>query len=68
MSRQQLFEVGDPQWMTGLEKERATIIQETYEKLHTTEQLNHFWEEFDYYLSTDILSLLVFTDMLVQYP
>lgn len=68
MTRQQLFEIGDPQWMAGLEKERAKILQETYEKLQTSEQFNHFWEEFDYYLTTDILSLLVFTDILIRHP
>lgn len=68
MSRQQLFEVGDPQWMTGLENERTEIIQKTYTKLQTTEQFNHFWEEFDYYCSIDILSLMVYTELLIQYP
>lgn len=68
MSRRQLFEIGDPKWMTGLEKYKAEIIQKTYDELQTTEQYNHFWEEFDYYCSTDILSLMVYTELLVKNP
>lgn len=68
MSRRQLFEVGDTQWMTGLEKDKAEIIQKTYDELQTTEQYKHFWEEFDYYCSTDILSLMVYTELLVKNP
>lgn len=68
MSRQQLFEIGDPQWMTGLERDKAEIIQKTYDELQTTEQFHHFWEEFDYYCSTDILLLMVYTELLVKNP
>lgn len=68
MSRRQLFEIGDSKWMKGLEKERVKILQQTYTKLQTDEQFNHFWEEFDYYCSTDIFSMMVYTDLLVQYP
>lgn len=68
MSRQQLFEIGDPQWMTGLERDKAEIIQKTYDELQTTEQFHHFWKEFDYYCSTDILSLMVYTELLVKNP
>ena len=68
MSRRQLFEIGDPKWMVGLEKERVKILQQTYTKLQTTEQLNHFWKEFDSYCSTDIFEMMVYTDLLIQYP
>lgn len=68
MSRQQLFEIGDPKWMVGLEKERVKILQQTYTKLQTTEQLNHFWKEFDSYCSADIFEMMVYTDLLIQYP
>lgn len=68
MSRRQLFEIGDPKWMAGLEKERVKILQQTYTKLQTTEQLNHFWKEFDSYCSADIFEMIVYTDLLIQYP
>ena len=68
MSRRQLFEIGDSKWMKGLEKERVKILQQTYTKLQTDEQLNHFWKEFDSYCSADIFEMMVYTDLLVQYP
>lgn len=65
MTRQQLFEIGNLDWVTSaIQKTRALEMKVVYEKLKDEKRLE-FMEQFDDFLQMDYLSFLIITDKLV---
>lgn len=64
MTRQQLFELGNLDWATGDELERAYEMKSIYDQLKPYKQ-QEFMEEFDYFLQTDAFTFTMHTDLLL---
>lgn len=64
MKRQQLFELGNLDWATGNELERAQEMKSIYDQLKPEKQ-QEFMEKFDEYLQTDALMFSIRTNLLL---
>lgn len=64
MKRQQLFELGNLDWATGDELERAQEMKSIYDQLKPEKQ-QEFMEKFDEYLQTDALMFSIRTNLLL---
>lgn len=64
MTRQQLFELGNLDWATDNELERAQEMKSIYYQLKPEKQQT-FMKEFDYLLHTDISMFSLICDLLL---
>ncbi len=65
MTRQQLFELGNLDWATADELERAQEMKRIYDKL-TTWKRKTFMEHFEDFLRTDVLMFSIMIDVLLD--
>ena len=64
MTRQQLFELGNLDWATADELERAREMKSIYDQI-TTEKRQELLEHFDKFLRADELTFAIVTDVLL---
>lgn len=65
MTRQQLFAIGNLDWVTSAEQKTRALEMQTVYRILKEEKRLEFMEQFDDFLKMDYLSFLIVADKLV---